>query len=248
MKIKANISTYWHKRSNTYDKFPVSRSVEEEKGAYCSVLKGFFNGNKLKILDVGTGTGFMALMLAEMGHDTTGLDLTESMLERARQKTRGNGHRVNFQLGDAENLPFDDDFFDAVVCRYLLWTLPDPWRALGEWYRVIKPGGSIICIEGQWRDSSLKGRLKRLSRQLGILLYEKTNPRKLGYDKKTANRLPFRSGLTPEEAIGLFRAKGLTNISTERLTDVRDIQARNMPLLYRVAMPPSTFLIKGERR
>ena len=248
MEIKANISAYWHKRSNTYDKFPISRAEEEEKTAYCSVLKKFFNGNRLKVLDVGTGTGFVALMLAEMGHDTIGLDLTEGMLERARQKARGNGHRVSFQLGDAENLPFDDASFDAIVCRYLLWTLPDPWRALGEWYRVIKPGGSILCIEGQWQDSSLKGRLKRLIRQLGILLYEKTNPRKLGYDKKTANRLPFRSGLTPEEAIGLFRAKGLTNISTERLTDVRDIQARNMPLLYRVAMPPSTFLIKGERR
>jgi len=248
MEIKTNISAYWHKRSNTYDKFPISRSEDEEKTAYCSALKRFFNGNRLKVLDVGTGTGFMALMLAEMGHETTALDLTEGMLEKARQKVRGNGHRVSFQLGDAENLPFDDASFDAIVCRYLLWTLPDPWKALGEWHRVIKPGGSIICIEGQWQDSSLKGRLKRLSRQLGILLYEKTNPRKLGYDGEINSRLPFHGGLTPEKANGLFQEKGLTNISIEKLTNVRNIQARSMPLLYRVAMPPSAFLIKGERR
>ena len=48
MDIKANISAYWHKRSTTYDKFPISRSEEEEKTAYCSVLKRFFNGNRLK--------------------------------------------------------------------------------------------------------------------------------------------------------------------------------------------------------
>lgn len=248
MDIKANISAYWHSRSNTYDKFPVSHAEAQEQTAYRSVLEKFLNGHRLRVLDVGTGTGFMASMLAEMGHDVVGLDMAEGMLEKARHKVRGNGHRVTFQFGDAENLPFDDDSFDAIVSRYLLWTLPEPRRALGEWCRVVRPGGSIICIEGPWRYTSLKGRLKRLSRQLGILLYDRANPHKLGYDKETANQLPFRNGLTLEEAIGLFREKDLTNIASETLSDVRNIQARNMPLLYRLAMSPPTFLIKGEKR
>ena len=246
--IKGYISTYWNKRSNTYDIFPIAHSEEEEKAAYCSILKRFYNGNRLEILDVGTGTGFMALMLAEMGHKTTGLDITEAMLEKARQKANGNSQRVSFQIGDAENLPFDNASFDAIVSRYLLWTLPDPWRALQEWHRVISPGGTIISVEGQWRDGSLKGRLKKMSRQLGILFYEKTNPRKLGYDNETNQRLPFSSGLTPEKAIALFQGCGLVNISTEPLVDIRNIQARNMPILYRLALPPPMFLIKGEKR
>lgn len=221
VEIKISIYAYWHMRSNTYDKFPISRSEDEKKTAYCSVLKRFINGDKLKVLDVGTGTGFLALMLAQMGYDTIGLDLTEGMLEKARQKVAGNGYRVSFKLGDAENLPFDDASFDAIVCRYLLWTLPDPWRALSGWRRAIKPGGSIICIEGQWQNSSLKGRLKRL---------------------------PFHNGLTPEDTIGLFQESGLTNITTETLSNVRNVQARNMPLFYRMAIPPPLFLIKGERR
>ena len=155
--IKGDVSTYWTKRSNTYDVFPVPNSEEDERAAYCSVLKRFYNGNRLEILDVGTGTGFMALMLAEMGHKTTGLDITEAMLDKARQKANGNNQRISFQVGDAENLPFDDASFDAIVSRYLIWTLPDPLRALREWLRVIRPGGTIICIEGQWKDDSLKG-------------------------------------------------------------------------------------------
>jgi ubiquinone/menaquinone biosynthesis C-methylase UbiE len=248
MEIKAGISAYWHTRSDTYDKFPAPRSEEDERAAYFSVLKRSVNGAGLKVLDVGTGTGFIALMMAEMGHEITGLDLTESMLEKARRRTNGNGHLINFRIGDAEDLPFEDDSFDAVVCRYLLWTLPDPWKALGEWYRVTRPGGSILCIEGQWRNNSLKGRLKKLSRRLGILLYEKTDPRTLGYDKQTAGRLPFSDGLAPGEAAALFRDTGLINVSIETLSDIRDIQARNMPLLYRLAMSPAPFLIKGEKR
>lgn len=245
--IKANISAYWHGRSSTYDKFPASHSEVQEKMAYRCVLEGFVNGHGLKILDIGTGTGFMASILAEMGHEIIGLDMAEGMLEKARQKTQGNGHRVSFQLGDAEDLPFEGASFDTVVCRYLLWTLPEPRRALGEWCRVVRPGGSIICIEGPWRYTSIKGRLKRLSRQLGILFHDRANPRKLGYDRETADRLPFRNGLTLEEATGLFREKGLTNIASETLSEVRNIQARNMPLLYRLAMSPPTFLIKGEK-
>lgn len=245
--IKGYINSYWNRRSSTYDVFPVSQSEEAEKSAYRSVLSKFYNGNSLEILDVGTGTGFMALMLAEMGHNITGMDSSEGMLEKARRKVNGNGQRVSFQIGDAENLPFEDASFDSIVSRYLLWTLPDPWKALKEWHRVVRPGGTIICIEGQWRDVSLKGKLKKISKQLGILFYEKANPCKLGYDNETNESLPFSSGLISEKAIDLFSECGFVNISTEPLVDIRNIQANNMPLLYRLALPPPTLLIKGER-
>ena len=215
--IKTSISDYWHKRSNTYDKFPVSRSAEEERSAYKNALSNIYNGNKLNILDVGTGTGFLALLLAEMGHKVTGLDLAEGMMEKAKNNARKAGYSINFGLGDAEDLPFEDESFDTVICRHLLWTLPDAGKALREWVRVIRTGGQIAAIEGKWRDASLVSRIKRFIKQLGILIHDGANPRRLGYRKEVDNLLPFRDGIAPEKAAVLFQNAGLTtNISVPR--------------------------------
>ncbi|MDY6911240.1 MAG: methyltransferase domain-containing protein [Chloroflexota bacterium] len=244
--IKASIKYYWQDRSRTYDKFPASRAEAQEREAFKLAFRSVFNRNKLNILDVGTGTGFLALLLAEMGHKLTGLDLTEGMMERAKAIAGKSGLPIRFELGDAENLPFDDGAFDAVVCRYCLWTLPEPHRAIREWVRVIKPGGQVAAIEGQWRDYSLKGRLKRLSRTLGILIHERANPWRLGYNKETHQMLPFRDGLSPECATELFEGRGLANVFVHPLDDIGNIRRQGMPLMYRLAMPPPVFLIQGK--
>jgi ubiquinone/menaquinone biosynthesis C-methylase UbiE len=245
--IKTGIQRYWHERSATYDRYPACHSDEAEKLAYQRVLKMRLNGNSLNILDVGTGTGFMALILAKLGYRVTGLDFAEGMIARAQKVADQEGQRVAFQVGDAGHLPFPDASFDVVICRYLLWTLPDPQQVLQEWVRVIKPGGKIIAIEGKWKTRSLKSWAKRLSRQMGILIYEKTNPRKLGYDTVIQSKLPFNNGLSAKEATCLFLAQGLGNISVEVLHEIRDVQVRNMSFFYRAALPPPTFLISGER-
>ena len=66
------------------------------------------------------------------------------MLRIAKEKARRSKLRVEFKLGDAENLPFDDESFDATICRHVLWTLPNPQRASEEWRRVVVPGGKVV--------------------------------------------------------------------------------------------------------
>ncbi len=247
MDTKESIKEYWHKRSETYDKYPAPRYEDEERSAYYDRLGKSLGGKNLKVLDVGAGTGFISLMLAEMGHDTTGLDISDCMLEKARRKVEESGYRATFQVGDAEKLSFADGAFDAVVSRYLLWTLPNPQQALAEWKRVTKPGGKVICIEGTWSDHSLKGKFKRVCRHLGLLLHDRVNPGQLGYDEPTNQSLPFRDGVTPQKTTALFRDCGLNNITHELLTEIRTIRARNTPFLYRMAMSTPSFIIKGER-
>ena len=141
--IKEQIKKYWDMRSETYDNSPGHSGLPE---VWKKVLHETFGDKKLRILDVGTGTGFLAILLAELGHDVVGIDLSERMLERAKKKADEKGLDIEFMIADAENLPFDDGEFDAVINRHLLWTLPNPQKAINEWSRVIKRGGKVVAI------------------------------------------------------------------------------------------------------
>ena len=111
-------------------------------------------GKDPRALDVGTGPGQLAFYLAQEGFKVTGIDISPAMISRARLKADELGLCVDFRTGDAENLPFEDNAFDVVVTRNLVWTLPHPEAAVKEWRRVLKPGGRIIISDGYWRNTT----------------------------------------------------------------------------------------------
>jgi len=99
-----------------------------------------------RILDVGCGTG---LLLEQLGRthpeaELVGLDLTPRMLGIAQHRLAG---RAALVAADAATLPFRDAHFDTVVSSSVLHYLPDPRRALGEWRRVLRPGGRLIVTD-----------------------------------------------------------------------------------------------------
>lgn len=98
----------------------------------------------MQILDIGCGTGSLCLELARLGAKVTGIDISEAMLEVARDKARRTGMTVKFLRADALHLPFEDASFDAVVSVTVMEFVPDLKRALAEAYRVLKPGGRLI--------------------------------------------------------------------------------------------------------
>jgi ubiquinone/menaquinone biosynthesis C-methylase UbiE len=106
------------------------------------------------VLDVGCGTGFLALQLAALGHRAFGVDLADEMLDLARRKAAAAGLAAHFEIGDAERLPGADASFDLVIERHVIWTLPEPDVALREWARVLRTGGRAVLIEGDWRRGS----------------------------------------------------------------------------------------------
>ena len=61
---------------------------------------------------------------------------------------------VKFQYGDADELPFENNVFDAVINRHVFWTMSDPEKAAAEWARVLKPGGKLVIIDGDWNHFS----------------------------------------------------------------------------------------------
>ena len=103
------------------------------------------------VLDVACGTGDMCLLLAKQGCSVTGVDLSEEMLNIARKKTAS----ANFQLGNAEALPFPDATFDAVTCAFGVRNFVHLEQGLGEMLRVLKPGGRMAILELATPDSKL---------------------------------------------------------------------------------------------
>ena len=86
----------------------------------------------MRVLDVCTGPGMIAAAALERGATVTGLDFSAGQIEIARRRVP----QAEFVEGDAQNLPYDDDSFDAVVCGYGIIHVPDPQRALQQMVRV----------------------------------------------------------------------------------------------------------------
>lgn len=102
------------------------------------------NGEKL--LDIATGTGdiiFEALNTYKL--DTTGLDFSESMLAIARKRDKS--HSTEWLQADALDLPFKEKTFNAVTSGYLMRNVGDIHKAFSEQYRVLQPGGRVVCLD-----------------------------------------------------------------------------------------------------
>ena len=102
-----------------------------------------------KVLDVACGTGNATIPAAQTGAEVTGLDLTPRLLDQGRSAAAEAGVEIDWIEGDAEQLPFDDESFDAVISVFGCMFAPDHRRAAGEIARVLRPGGrmAICCLD-----------------------------------------------------------------------------------------------------
>ena len=104
----------------------------------------------VSVLEVGTGPGFFAILLCELGCHVTAIDLTPAMLDEAKENAGPLADEICFMEMNAEALSFADESFDAVVSRNLTWNLPHPDRAYAEWARVLRKGGLLLNFDANW--------------------------------------------------------------------------------------------------
>ncbi len=234
---KTIIRNYWDERSLTFDLSPghVIANEKEEK-AWKSLFQEKIGGGAREILDIGTGTGFLSIMLAEMGYRVVGLDLSEEMIGRARKKARNRGVEVEFKPGDAENLPFGTGSFDAIVNRAVFWTLPDPKKALFEWRRVLKPGGRLCFFLHESRTDGITDRFRRQLGNLVILALERRNPwNQLHNSGKFGVELPFRGGVEPPVITKLLEESGFEEVAAEPMVEIGRLKREGMPMWYKIS-------------
>lgn len=110
------------------------------------------------LLDVGTGTGVVAITAARVGARVTGLDLTPELLDQARENGRvAQTDDIEWTLGDAEQLPYPDASFDVVLSQFGHMFAPRPEVAVAEMRRVLRPGGRIAFAT--WPPEHFVGRM-----------------------------------------------------------------------------------------
>jgi len=188
--LRDEIKTYWSQRAPTFDLSPWHDVVcEEERLAWQAlIIKHLGKGDGRRALDLASGTGIISLLMDDVGFQVTGMDWSENMLELARIKAQKQGRSINFMLGDAENTMEPDARFDVIINRHLVWTLVDPKAAFAEWFRVLKPGGRVLIIDGFFVDSFWH---ERLAQKLLTVLEKIRLMRPLENKKSTEDQEKF---------------------------------------------------------
>ena len=246
--VKEEITSKWNISSETYDtQHGHAVKSDAEADAWKNVFDNVFPTGKLKILDVGCGTGEISLLLADMGHDVTGIDLSEKMMEKGRIKAKDRGLDINFQLGDAEKPPFDSGSFDVIINRHLLWTLPHPQTAVLNWGRILRNGGRAVIIDGIWDDGSLNTKFRRFLSNVGVMVAERKNPWKGYYSDDLKAVLPNAGGTPLERSRGYLSDAGLKDIQSRDITYIRDIQRKFMPWHKRIGNNYGYYLVHGSK-
>lgn len=95
------------------------------------------------VLDIGCGTGTFTKIMDDFGFRCSGLDISPNLIKIAEKKYP----HIYFKIGDAENLPFESDSFDAVLLSGIIHHLPDPSKCAKEVFRILKPGGVFIAFD-----------------------------------------------------------------------------------------------------
>ncbi|MGW4469781.1 class I SAM-dependent methyltransferase [Nonomuraea sp. NPDC004354] len=153
------IAAFWDSSADTFDDEPDHGLRDPHvRAAWARRLAGWLPGPSADVLDLGCGTGSLTLLLAQLGHHPTAIDLSPRMIAQAERKLSEAGFAVPLIVGDAGDPPgVGRHAFDAIVVRHLVWTLPAPEEALRRWLDLLRPDGRLILVEGRWGGSDAGG-------------------------------------------------------------------------------------------
>jgi ubiquinone/menaquinone biosynthesis C-methylase UbiE len=243
------IRAVWDASADTYDRSPGHALNDREQWAWRRVLQRvlepLYEGSPLRVLDVGTGTGSMATLFANMGCEVYAVDVAPRMLERAKMKAELLGVPLQLAVAIADNLPFDDDSFDVVFSRHLFWTLPEPAAALQEWVRVARTGAVIAVADGWWSEPSTY--MKR-RRAIGRLIRKLTRSQRRDdpeYSAVVSKQLPVIGGVSPYSIRYFLDQAGLERIRVRDLAAIRAAERHSIPPWLWVDRARHTWLATG---
>jgi SAM-dependent methyltransferase len=145
------VQQYWDNEAGTFDDEP-DHGLKDPVvlTAWTGLLQSWQPAPLAKLWDIGCGTGSLSIVLAKLGHQVTGIDLSPKMIAQARAKAAKAGLPISFEVMGAAQPKFPKHSFNGLVCRHVLWMLPDLTAVLKTWNDLLKPGARVLLIEGFW--------------------------------------------------------------------------------------------------
>lgn len=144
----------WDAEADAFDE-PADHGLRDPKvhDAWRQLLLDRLPAPPATIADLGCGTGTLSVLLADEGYRVDGVDFSPQMVQRAETKAVGRAG-VTFTLADAFEPPLPDASYDVVLCRHVLWAMPDPAVALRRWEHLLTAAGNLILVEGRWSNGA----------------------------------------------------------------------------------------------
>lgn len=222
--LQSTITDYWNNRAKGYG-IATMVTLANNKDIIKSIKSITDVKEKMRVLDIGTAAGLVALMMAQKGHDVVAIDESDEMLNYAKRNAELLGLEVNFIKGDAHRLPSGLKKFDMIIAKDLAWTLKNPGTAYAEWLKVLKPGGRLIIIDGNYYldiyDEEYDKRKKHLRMKYGPdnSLHATTNVDGVDFDiiRNIAKSLPMSKVRRPAWDVSFLLGLGFTDIHIKSL-------------------------------
>ncbi|NEE00988.1 class I SAM-dependent methyltransferase [Phytoactinopolyspora halotolerans] len=219
--VQHTINRYWDDRAASYNANHVRQvSNAQIRAAWVDVWSRALPPSPARILDVGTGTGHVALLLAELGYDVVGIDLAPGMLEQARAKAGGLERPPVFLPGDAVDPDVEPRSFDAVTARYVLWTLRTPELAVQRWLRLLRRDGTLAVVDSTWFPDGIQE--SRVASDPTRALPEFAER----YNRAVVAALPLAESATIDDSAARIRAAGFEAVTVQPLPELLELDRR----------------------
>lgn len=254
--LKQEIHSYWTKRAAGYSEYNQQELEDERRMKWkmklIELISDQFPNRKpeeIHVLDIGTGPGFFALLLAEAGYQVSAIDCTEEMLKEAKKNTGSYAENISWYLGDVQDMEFAQESFDILVTRNVTWNLEQPEKAYQEWYRILNKGGALFNFDADWyghlfdadKRKEYENDRKNTENEDVEDLYGGTD---INAMERIARQIPLSREKRPDWDIAAMKRAGFSFVNCD--TEVwREVWGKDD--IVNCASSP-LFLLKGEKK
>lgn len=216
---------FWTADSQHYSHIVQDELASFRREVWADRFRAHLGEGPLRVLDFGCGPGFFSILLSQLGHQVTGIDIAQGMIREAMENARSEllTNWPTFYHCETGLAAFEGERFDVIVSRNVTWTLADPEGFYREALRVLAPQGKLIIYDANWHlplfDEAM-GERARQREALCLAQYGSTfEPAQIDADPIDVHALPLSKVRRPDWDQHVLRALGFGVTVDETIVD-----------------------------